>query len=102
MLLLLHLLTSLVLLKDGSIYGFGLNVFISGIWDYKRNYEIIISKPLKIKINSKVLNIVSCIGSMILDTEQGFMACGNNYFQALGRLNNKSGLQGFNFCNFFK
>jgi hypothetical protein len=39
---------------------------------------------------------------MILDTEQGFMACGNNYFQALGRLNNKSGLQGFNFCNFFK
>ena len=26
----------------------------------------------------------------------------NNYFQALGRLNNKSGLQGFNFCNFFK
>jgi alpha-tubulin suppressor-like RCC1 family protein len=95
---------SIVLLKDGSIYGFGQQDNQTGFWEFdslSKNGSQNNPTPLKIKVNSKVLNIMASSENMILNTEQGFMGCINNYQHHLGNLG-KATWKGFSLCEFFR
>jgi len=95
-------LYSVALTLSGDVYGFGYYGMESGYWAYPLHaggHNAKQSTPIKINIDAKVFHVVAGPGCMLLQTDQGDMACGYNYFGQLGKAN-YLGHNGFELCQY--